>query len=163
MSNESAVRSTERGARVRFPPPLAFASWLLLGVAIDRYVAAAPIPIDRSIRIGLGSFMAFCGIVLLASSRIHFKRTGQSVIPWKPTPELIFQGPYRFTRNPMYVGMTLLEIGLGIALNNLWISLFALPALATVHFIAVLPEERYLSEKFGEGYRTYLTKVRRYL
>jgi protein-S-isoprenylcysteine O-methyltransferase Ste14 len=155
--------SVERGARVRFPPPLVFLSGLLLGVAIDRYVAAAPIPIDRSIRIGLGVFMALCGIGLLASSRLHFTRTGQSVIPWKPTPELIFQGPYTFTRNPMYVGMTLLQIGLGIALNNRWIAAFAVPALLIVHFIAVLPEEKYLSEKFGDSYRAYLGRVRRYL
>ena len=63
----------------------------------------------------------------------------------------------------MYVGMTVLTIGLGVALNNLWISLFALPALLFVHVIAVLPEEKYLSEKFGDSYRTYLTQVRRYL
>jgi protein-S-isoprenylcysteine O-methyltransferase Ste14 len=54
-------------------------------------------------------------------------------------------------------------LGLGVALDNLWISFFALPALAIVHFMAVLPEERYLSEKFGESYAQYLGKVRRYL
>jgi len=63
----------------------------------------------------------------------------------------------------MYIGVTLVELGLGLALNNLWISLFAVPALLTVHFIAVLPEERYLSEKFGESYKVYLAQVRRYL
>ena len=56
-----------------------------------------------------------------------------------------------------------LEIGLGLAVNNLWISLFAAPALLAVHVIAVLPEERYLSEKFGESYRAYAARVRRYL
>ena len=155
--------STERGARVRFPPPLVFLFSLLIGVAVDRYWLAAPLPIDRAIRIGLGVVIALCGVGLLVSSRIHFKRTGQSVIPWTPTPELIVQAPYTFTRNPMYVGMTLLEIGLGIALNNRWIAAFALPALLIVHVIAVLPEEKYLSEKFGDSYRAYLTKVRRYL
>src|ERR1700694_2773149 len=83
--------------------------------------------------------------------------------PWKPSPELILKGPYRFTRNPMYLGITLFEIGFGLAVNNLWISLFAVPALLTVHFIAVLPEERYLSKKFGESYKAYRTQVRRYL
>ncbi|HUQ87092.1 MAG TPA: isoprenylcysteine carboxylmethyltransferase family protein [Vicinamibacterales bacterium] len=153
----------ERGARVRFPPPLVFVAGLLAGVAIDRFVAAAPVPIDRSIRIAAGVIVALLGVALLVSSRLHFVRTGQSVIPWTPTPELIFQGPYRFTRNPMYVGMTLLLIGLGVAFNNLWMSAFALPALLVVHMIAVLPEEKYLSEKFGDGYRTYLARVRRYL
>jgi protein-S-isoprenylcysteine O-methyltransferase Ste14 len=54
-------------------------------------------------------------------------------------------------------------IGLGLAVNNLWISLFAAPALLVVHFIAVLPEERYLAEKFGESYRSFRAQVRRYL
>jgi protein-S-isoprenylcysteine O-methyltransferase Ste14 len=76
---------------------------------------------------------------------------------------LIFDGPYKFTRNPMYVGLTLLEIGIGLLLNSVWVSAFALLALATVHFIAVLPEERYLSTKFGDSYRNYLSRVRRYI
>lgn len=92
-----------------------------------------------------------------------FKRTGQNPVPWTPSPELILEGPYRFTRNPMYLGLTLFQVGIGFAINNLWISLFAAPALLVVHFIAVLPEERYLTEKFGESYKAYLVKVRRYL
>ena len=63
----------------------------------------------------------------------------------------------------MYLGVTLVELGLGLAVNNLWISLFAAPGLLTVHFIAVLPEEKYLYEKFGESYKAYLSQVRRYL
>ena len=157
------TESSERGARVRFPPPLVYLGAILAGVAAGRWIAAAPLPIDRTARVAVGVLIAVVGAAFAASARLHFLRTGQSVIPWKPTPELIFQGPYRFTRNPMYVGMTLLTIGLGVAFNNLWISLFAIPALMAVHVIAVRPEEKYLSEKFGDSYRTYLTRVRRYL
>ena len=153
----------EGGARVRFPPPLVYLLAVLAGLAVGYWVAAAPVPIDRNLRITVGVLIVVAGVALAAWARIGFLRTGQSVIPWTPTPELIFQGPYRFTRNPMYVGMTLLTIGLGVALNNLWISLFALPALLVVHLIAVLPEEKYLAEKFGDGYRSYLSRVRRYL
>ncbi len=63
----------------------------------------------------------------------------------------------------MYVGVTLFVVGLGLTVNNIWISLFAAPALVVVHFIAVLPEERYLAEKFGESYRSFLARVRRYV
>jgi protein-S-isoprenylcysteine O-methyltransferase Ste14 len=73
------------------------------------------------------------------------------------------EGPYRFTRNPMYAGVTLFQLGLGLALNNVWIALFAPLSLLTVHFIAVLPEEKYLTEKFGANYKAYLRTVRRYL
>jgi protein-S-isoprenylcysteine O-methyltransferase Ste14 len=151
------------GAKVRFPPPLVVLISILVGIALNRYVPIASIPLSRTARIALGVLVIIAGIVPAAAARINFIRTGQSVIPWKPTPELIFQGPYRYTRNPMYVGMTLVQIGIGIAVDNLWISLFAALSLAVIHVIAVRPEEAYLSQKFGEPYRDYVTRVRRYL
>jgi protein-S-isoprenylcysteine O-methyltransferase Ste14 len=63
----------------------------------------------------------------------------------------------------MYVGLTCIQVGLGLALNNLWFSLLAAVALLIVHFIAVLPEERYLKEKFGSSYEEYRTRVGRYI
>jgi protein-S-isoprenylcysteine O-methyltransferase Ste14 len=63
----------------------------------------------------------------------------------------------------LYVGITTVQVGIGIAFNLVWISLLAALSLATIHFIAVVPEEAYLSQKFGDSYRAYLTRVRRYL
>jgi protein-S-isoprenylcysteine O-methyltransferase Ste14 len=153
---------TERGARVRFPPPLVFLLAILSGVGLGR-VRAAEVPIDPPIRIALGLVVLAMGVALIAAARVHFARTGQAPAPWKPSPELILEGPFRFTRNPMYVGLTLVTIGLGDALDDLWISAAAPLALLAVHFIAVLPEERYLSEKFGARYDDYVRRVRRYL
>lgn len=151
------------GAKVRFPPPLVFLGAIVLGVIVQRKAVPLSLVFARGLRLAAAVLILACGVSLVASARILFKRTGQNPIPWKPTPELILQGPYRFTRNPMYVGVTLFVIGLGLAVNNLWISLFAAPALLVVHFIAVLPEERYLAAKFGENYRSFLAQVRRYL
>ena len=151
------------GAKVRFPPPLVFLGAIVLGVIVQRKAVPLSLVFARGLRLAAAVLILACGVSLVASARILFKRTGQNPIPWKPTPELILQGPYRFTRNPMYVGVTLFVIGLGLAVNNLWISLFAAPALLVVHFIAVLPEERYLAAKFGESYRSFLAQVRRYL
>ena len=152
---------TERGANVHFPPPLVFLSLLLLGVAL-RYTVG-PFPLTTTIWTrALGLFFLLAGLSLILSARILFVRTKQSPIPWEPTPELIFRGPYRFTRNPMYVGLTCVQIGLGLAFGNAWISLLAPVGLAIVHVIAVRPEEAYLREKFGEPYRNYCTTVRRY-
>lgn len=153
----------EKGARVRFPPPLVFLGAILLGVLIQRKGVRLSLWFAPELRIAAGVVILVCGVSLVVSARIWFKRTGQSPFPWTPTPEVIFQGPYRFTRNPMYVGVTLFVVGLGIALNDIWISVCAAPALLLVHFIAVLPEERYLTEKFGESYRSYLARVRRYI
>ena len=157
------TNSVERGAQVRFPPPLVFLGCTLLGVAFEYVVVPVPVPVGRGVSAMAGLLFLIAGLSFAASARILFTRTGQSPIPWKPSPALILKGPYRFTRNPMYLGVTLFQVGLGLALNNLWISLFAVPALLTVHFIAVLPEEKYLSEKFGESYRVYLSQIRRYL
>ena len=154
---------SERGARVRFPPPLVFLSALLGGVALRHFVAPAPAPLGRTLGIATGGLVIVMGIALIVLARVWFTRTGQNPVPWTPTPSLIFQGPYHFTRNPMYVGATTILLGLGVALDNLWICLFAVVALGIVHFMAVLPEERYLSEKFGESYTQYLARVRRYL
>ena len=153
----------ERGAKVRFPPPLVFLGAIVLGVIVQRTAVPLSLLFARGLRVATGVLILACGVSLVVSARILFTRTGQSPIPWKPTPELILQGPYRFTRNPMYVGVTLFVVGLGLTVNNIWISLFAAPALLVVHFIAVLPEERFLAEKFGESYRTFHAQVRRYV
>ena len=155
--------SAEQAARVRFPPPLVFLGAILLGVACAYLLMPAPVPVSRTVSVTGGVVLLLAGLAFIAAARIHFTRTGQSPIPWKPSPSLILRGPYRFTRNPMYVGMTLIGLGVGLAVNNLWISAFALPALVAVHFIAVRPEERYLAEKFGDSYKAYLAQVRRYL
>jgi protein-S-isoprenylcysteine O-methyltransferase Ste14 len=156
------TNSTERGADVHFPPPLVFLGFTVLGVVLPHALGPIPFPATFGARL-LGVLVVLLGVATILSARMLFVRSGQSPIPWKPTPELIFRGPYRFTRNPMYVGITTVQAGLGVALGNVWISVLAPIALLTVHFIAVLPEERYLVEKFGTSYREYRAKVRRYL
>jgi len=153
----------ERGAKVRFPPPLVYLISILLGVGM-RY-AARPLAVAtyRYLALAAGVAVLLAGLWLIFGAWTLFKRTGQDPKPWKPTPEIVLSGPYRFTRNPMYLGLTCIQIGVGLALNNLWISLLAAFSLLTVHFIAVIPEENYLTEKFGDSYRAYLVKVRRYL
>ena len=151
------------GARVQCPPPLVFLGAIIAGAMVHRTARPLSLSAAAGIRVATGVLVVACGIGLVLSARMWFTRTGQSPIPWKPTPELILYGPYRFTRNPMYVGMTLFVIGFGVAVNDLWISLFAMPALLALHFIAVLPEERYLAEKFGASYQSFLASVRRYI
>jgi len=156
-------QSKEGGARVRFPPPLVFLVFIFLGIVFQRAVKSLTIPVGGAVRVTGGIALIAVSFCLFVPALVLFRRTGQHPRPWKPTPELIPNGPYRFSRNPMYVAMTLLVLGLGIAVNDLWVSLFAPVALLAVHFIAVLPEERYLAEKFGESYRGYVARVRRYL
>ena len=158
----SEAVSSERDANVRFPPPLIYLAFVLLGVVL-RYALPLPGPAEGFIMRACGIVIILVGLWLNADAWKLFKRTSRHPAPWKPSPELVLSGPYRFTRNPMYLGMTCIQVGLGLALNNLWISLLAGLSLLAVHFIAVVPEEKYLAEKFGESYIGYLIKVRRYL
>lgn len=155
--------SAERGANVRFPPPFVFLGFALLGVALRYLVTPLWLPADRIVTITTGIAAILAALGLLIAARNLFARTGQNPRPWTPSPELVLAGPYRYTRNPMYVGMTLFQLGLGLTFDNLWIILFAPVALVVVHNIAVLPEERYLTAKFGESYTAYRGKVRRYI
>jgi protein-S-isoprenylcysteine O-methyltransferase Ste14 len=148
---------------VRFPPPVVFLALVVVGVILQRALWPLAIPLGFWKRIGIGAVVLLAGLSSIISARIWFTRTGQSPIPWKPSPELLVQGIYRHTRNPMYVGVTVIQMGLGVLLDNLWISMLAPVALALVHFIAVRPEEAYLAEKFGDSYLRYKASVRRYL
>jgi protein-S-isoprenylcysteine O-methyltransferase Ste14 len=153
--------SAERGASVRFPPPLVFVGFIVLGIIL-RYVVGPLLPAAGWTRL-LGAGLLLAGVAVIVSARTLFVRTGQHPAPWKPSPELILRGPYRFTRNPMYLGLTCIQAGLGLVTGNGWITVLAPVALLMVHFIAVRPEERYLTGKFGSSYRDYCHRVRRYI
>lgn len=156
------LQSRHGGANVRIPPPLAFLTGVATGWALQHYAAALPPASSNTALIG-SVVTGVAGLALILAALGLFKRTGQEPEPWKPSPELIGRGPYRFTRNPMYVGMFLLQCAVGFGVNNAWIVLLAPVALLGVHFIAVLPEERYLADKFGSSYSQYLARTPRYL
>ena len=153
------TKSIEKGAAVHIPPPLVFAAaivvgWLIPGLQLHQHHFA---------RIAAGAVLIAFGLGLGGAAVGWFRKTGQNPAPWEPTPSLVFAGPYRFTRNPMYVGMTLFTLAAAALTGHFWIAVLAPGALAAVHFTAVLHEERYLTEKFGEVYTKYTNKVRRYL
>ena len=156
---DNDVGSKQGGARVRLPPPLVFlaaivAGWFVPGLRLHGY---------HGLRIGVGLALVAAGLAVGLGAIRLFRKTGQDARPWMPTPELVFDGPYRFTRNPMYVGMVAFTLAAAALSGHLWIAVLAPFALALVHFTAVLPEERYLAAKFGEPYLSYKTRVRRYL
>ena len=111
-----------------------------------------------------------CGIVftvlapsLALSALITMKAAGTNVDPAKPALAIVRGGPFRFTRNPMYLALCLLQIALGFFLND-WITLmFVVPVALIFHYGVVLREERYLTAKFGEPYLQYKREVPRWI
>ena len=154
----------ERGAAVRFPPPLVYALCILLGVGLQN-VIPLPFPLEKGgiLRLAAMAVPFVLAAGCLAASLGLFVKTGQNPEPWKPSPELIEQGIYRWTRNPMYLAMALIQLALGIGLSNAWIVLGVPVSMIAVFFIAIRPEEAYLESKFGDDYRRYTASVNRWL
>jgi protein-S-isoprenylcysteine O-methyltransferase Ste14 len=88
---------------------------------------------------------------------------GTPAPPWKESRALALDGPYRFTRNPMYLGMLLFQAGLAMALRDACMLALTPATFAALHYGVVLREERYLSRKFGAGYQALLARTRRWL
>lgn len=158
------MTETRDAAAVRFPPPLLPLATILLGGVLERtWPIDFGFGLSAPIRYAVGGLVVTCALTLASWAIAHFRLSGQNEKPWTPTTAIVGTGPYRFTRNPMYLGMVLLCIGAAALLSNWWIlALTPLCALALRWFV-IRPEEAYLESKFGEGYRAYRRRVRRWL
>jgi len=155
--------SEKDGAAVTIPPPLVFLAGVIVGVVVHAFVTPLPIGLSAGLRIALGVAVAVPGLVLMGGAIGLFRHTGQDPKPWKSTPEIVSTGVYRVTRNPMYVGMALLQIAIGVGIANWWVIILVPVALAVVHATAVRPEEVYLERKFEDEFTRYKALVRRWL
>jgi protein-S-isoprenylcysteine O-methyltransferase Ste14 len=153
------VQSKEGGARVRAPPPLVFLAAIVAGA----FLPGLRLWWSLGVRIAVGAILIAAGLAVGLGAIKLFRKTGQDPKPWQPTPELIFDGPYKYTRNPMYVSMVLITLAVAAFSLRGWIAVLAPLALLIVHYTAVVREEAYLADKFGDPYITYTKTVRRYL
>ncbi len=111
-----------------------------------------------------------CGIALITLAPtlalwalVTMKAAGTNVAPAKPALTIVRSGPFRFTRNPMYLALCLLQVALGFFLNDWLTLLFVVPLALIMHYGVILREERYLTDKFGEPYLELKREVRRWL
>ena len=151
----------EASAGIRFPPPLIFAGLLLAGLAADDWLGLLP-AIPGAVR-SAGAVIAVIGLVPIAWALLQFRSAGNDPEPWKSDAAFVVQGIYRFTRNPMYLGMALVHLGLALALDSLG-ALLTLPlAILLVDRLVIAGEERHLSVRFGPEYEEYRRHVRRWI
>jgi protein-S-isoprenylcysteine O-methyltransferase Ste14 len=142
-------------------PPLIF-----LGCAVFSGLVHYAYPlkvVQHSVSLSVGILLAAAsGSFAIWAVRV-FRASGTNVHPDRPSVALVITGPYRFTRNPMYLSLCLLQLALGLLLDD-WIVLqFAIPLAVILHFGVILREERYLEAKFGEPYRIFKGQVRRWI
>jgi protein-S-isoprenylcysteine O-methyltransferase Ste14 len=156
---ESASQARD-SAGVVAPPPLIYLGGLAVGFALEALLPGTSIP--GAVRWILGGVLLVAGLVLLGSFNTVFQRKGTAVEPWKPTTAIVTTGPYRLTRNPAYLGMALVYIGIALLADALWV-LVPLPVvLLIIDRMVIAREERYLERKFGQEYLNYKGRVRRW-
>jgi protein-S-isoprenylcysteine O-methyltransferase Ste14 len=142
-------------------PPLLAVGVLLVGVGAH-LLHPEPLSARLPMRIA-GAACAASAIGIVAAARSEMIRAGTNVNPRLPSTAIVTAGPYRFTRNPMYLSLCLLNLGIGLILRDLTPVLLTLGLAGALHFGAIVREERYLERKFGGAFVEYRRRVRRWL
>ncbi|HVS15975.1 MAG TPA: isoprenylcysteine carboxylmethyltransferase family protein [Thermoanaerobaculia bacterium] len=153
-------------AAVRVFPPAVPLVTVLVGVALGRLwpFHRAGFEPPALARYWVGGLIAGGAVVGLGLwSVLLVRSSGQSENPWKPTTHIIERGPFRLTRNPMYLQMVLACVGCAILLWNVWILALTPLCAWVLQRFAIEPEEQYLERRFGDDYRDYKGRVRRWL
>jgi protein-S-isoprenylcysteine O-methyltransferase Ste14 len=148
---------------VKFPPPAIYALALAAGFLAHRRWPAALWPGHALELRALGVLLFGLGLGLAGWAAWTFRRAGTSPNPARPTSALTFGGPYGFTRNPMYLGLAIANAGFAVFWNALWPLLSVPVAVGLLTAFVIAREERYLESRFGEAYRDYRTRVRRWI
>ncbi len=145
-------------------PPLLYLAALLLGFVSDRLLPL-PFPFPRIdlVRWIIAGSLILIGLAVAAAGIRNFSRAATPVPTYKPTRALVTTGIHGWSRNPIYTGMFLIYGGIGIAVRSPWILVLALPLAITMRYGVVAREEAYLERRFGDAYRDYKARVRRWL
>ena len=140
-------------------PPAVFLAAIVAGITLNQ---EWPLPFVPPTLWPLGAVLVLGAVSLFLLSFQEFRAAGTSVRGQKPTATIVRTGPYRFSRNPIYLSFILLVIGLSIWLNNLWLLVTLVPPVVFIAVVVIPREERFLDRNFPE-YSTYRTAVRRWM
>ena len=144
-----------------FRPPLIYLASILTGLAAH---SVWPLPLPSGVPARpLGGALVVAGLVLFGYSVKLFRAAGTPVPARKPTTAIVKAGPYRFTRNPIYLAFSLLHLGIAVWVGSWWVIATLAVAVAIIHGVVIPREERYLEAKFGAEYRHYKASVRRWV
>jgi protein-S-isoprenylcysteine O-methyltransferase Ste14 len=151
-------------ADVAIKPPLLFLGALALGCLLTLVIPIGPgLGSANGLALAVGLIFVVIGFTLAAFSARAFRLAGTSVVPGQTSTALVTYGPYKITRNPIYIGFVLVYFGLAIVLTSLWVLLLLIPTLIILQRGVVEPEEAYLERAFGDAYRRYKRRVPRWL
>lgn len=141
-----------------------FGTALILGLTLHFIPALSvpfPLPALPSIVVGVVLFVA--GVTAIVLGKQELSKAGQPVAPGIPTTQIVETGIYRFTRNPLYLGLVFALVGVGLSFNIAWCLILTPPMFFAMQHILIIPEEKYLLRQFNEQYAMYMSRVRRWL
>ncbi len=150
-----------RGPGHAVPAPVVPVVLFVVGLLLQRFVPLAHIP--RAFALPAGVIGIVAGVLLVMSAGGVFRRAGTSPMPMRAATALVTDGPFRFTRNPMYLGVVLAYVGLALLLDSLWALALVVVVVPLLDAAAIRPEERHLEARFGAAYTDYKKRVRRWL
>jgi len=146
---------------VRVIPPLVYLVGVIIGL-----LATALMPTKiaaNGVAWLIGGVVILCGVVMAGSALLRFKSVGTTVRPDRAATSLMIEGPYKMTRNPMYLGLAIVYLGITIADQSLWALVLFPIVLTIIQRKAIEPEEAFLERRFGANYGSYKASVRRWL
>lgn len=143
------------------PPPLIFLSGLILGGIISWFYPLKFLPKTFSIATGIS--LIVIGLVSIAAIFLQMRKAKTNIEPWKPTTKILDAGFYAVSRNPIYLAMILIYLGISFLFNSVWFLPFLPFCILIIHFGVILREEKYLEDKFGAEYLNYKNRVRRWI
>lgn len=158
--SENGIQKDTAAVRI-FPPAVPLLT-VFAGIALEQVLPfGSDLMLLSWLRYLIGGGTIIASVYLLGFKAVRTIRlSGQSENPWEKTTEIIETGPYKLTRNPMYLQMVLVCIGFAVLLSNIWIFVITPISALVLHFLVILPEERYLERKFGDTYLDYKRRVR---
>jgi len=151
----------DHGPGVRVHPPVIYGISILCGIGIGK-LYALPMPFGLNQRL-YGGIVVAIAIAIAAWALLQFFREGTEVRPDRPDDVLLTGGPYRYSRNPLYIALTLVQVTAAIWLDNLWVLLLTPLSVLVITLYAIRREERYLEQRFGAEFLAYRERVRRWL
>ncbi len=155
------MAETNDHARVPLPPPVIFLGYLVSAIVLQ-WVVPFPFPWSVPLRI-LGGLLLIGGLLLAASAVREMRRMHTTPDPDHPVVALVTLGPYRFTRNPIYLGFLLIYLGFTLLAGTLWGLILSPFLIGTVTRWVIHAEEDYLGEKFEDQYAAYCSRVRQWI
>lgn len=163
MGDDDVQAGDTAVAGVMARPPRLFLAALVLGFVLDRLLPSSFAVLGHPLHGVVGVGMILIGLALGVAGVRNFSRAATPVPTYKPTRALVTTGIHGWTRNPIYVGMFLIYGGIGIAARSSWIVVLTLPLAIAMRYGVVAREEAYLDRRFGDAYRAYRARVRRWL